>query len=103
MSTNRTAERDAIQAAMQRLLGGTPTRSAGAQAVVQLAAEAEVNGPATTATASNGRRTAADDTAATHHPPRQPTRPCSPSTINLTSRFHENARPCLDQISRECF
>ncbi|WP_221359828.1 hypothetical protein, partial [Streptomyces beigongshangae] len=42
MSTNRTAERDAIQAAMQRLLAGTPTHSTGALTVVQLAAEAGV-------------------------------------------------------------
>jgi peptidoglycan hydrolase CwlO-like protein len=42
MTTHRTAERDAIQAAMQRLLAGTPTRSTGALTVVQLAAEAGV-------------------------------------------------------------
>ncbi|MDX3832822.1 hypothetical protein [Streptomyces europaeiscabiei] len=42
MSTNRTTERDAIQAAMKRLLAGTPTRSTGALTVVQLAAEAGV-------------------------------------------------------------
>ncbi|MGW0633099.1 hypothetical protein [Streptomyces sp. NPDC002758] len=42
MSTNRSAERDAIQAAAQRLLAGTPTRSTGALTVVQLAAEAGV-------------------------------------------------------------
>lgn len=42
MSTHRTAERDAIQAAMQRLLAGTPTRSTGALTVIQLAAEAGV-------------------------------------------------------------
>ncbi|MEU7160884.1 hypothetical protein [Streptomyces chrestomyceticus] len=42
MSTDRTAERDAIQAAAQRLLARTPTRSTGALAVVQLAAEAGV-------------------------------------------------------------
>jgi hypothetical protein len=42
VSTDRTAERDAIQAAAQRLLAGTPTRSTGALTVVQLAAEAGV-------------------------------------------------------------
>ncbi|MET9290992.1 hypothetical protein [Streptomyces sp. NPDC003077] len=42
MSTNRIAERDAIQAARQRLLAGTPARSTGALTVVQLAAEAGV-------------------------------------------------------------
>jgi len=42
MSTDRTAERNAIEAAMQRLLAGTPTRSTGALTVVQLAAEAGV-------------------------------------------------------------
>ncbi|AVV45254.1 hypothetical protein C6376_36840 [Streptomyces sp. P3] len=42
MSTNRTAERDAIRAAMQRLLAGTPTCSTGALTVIQLAAEAGV-------------------------------------------------------------
>lgn len=42
MSTDRTAERDAIQAAAQRLLAGAPTRSTGALTVVQLAAEAGV-------------------------------------------------------------
>ncbi|GGR82110.1 hypothetical protein GCM10010269_21570 [Streptomyces humidus] len=42
MSTHRQAERDAIQAAMKRLLAGTPTRSTGALTVVQLAAEAGV-------------------------------------------------------------
>ncbi|MEW2620860.1 hypothetical protein [Streptomyces sp. NPDC048106] len=42
MSTDRQAERDAIQAAMQRLLAGAPIRSTGALTVVQLAAEAGV-------------------------------------------------------------
>lgn len=42
MSTHRALERDAIQAAMQRLLAGTPTRSSGALTVIQLAAEAGV-------------------------------------------------------------
>ncbi|MDT9686672.1 hypothetical protein RND61_32100 [Streptomyces sp. TRM76323] len=42
MSTDREAERGAIQAAIQRLLAGTPTRSTGALTVVQLAAEAGV-------------------------------------------------------------
>ncbi len=42
MSTDRTAERHAIQAAAQRLLAGTPSRSTGALTVIQLAAEAGV-------------------------------------------------------------
>ncbi|MGW4272688.1 hypothetical protein ACWEGQ_10040 [Streptomyces seoulensis] len=42
MSTHRQAERDAIRAATERLLAGTPTRSTGALTVVQLAAEAGV-------------------------------------------------------------
>ncbi|MFI7405944.1 hypothetical protein ACIBW9_36680 [Streptomyces sp. NPDC049541] len=42
MSTDREAERGAIQAAIQRLLAGTPIRSTGALTVVQLAAEAGV-------------------------------------------------------------
>ncbi len=42
MSIERQAERDAIQAAMARLLAGTPTRSSGALTVLQLAAEAGV-------------------------------------------------------------
>ncbi|MGW3498140.1 hypothetical protein [Streptomyces sp. NPDC001020] len=42
MSTDRTAERDAIRTAARRLLAGTPTRSTGALTVVQLAAEAGV-------------------------------------------------------------
>jgi predicted nuclease with TOPRIM domain len=37
---DRTAEREAITAAMQRLLDGTPHRSTGALTVLQLAAEA---------------------------------------------------------------
>jgi hypothetical protein len=36
------AEREAIQAAMQRLLAGQPTRSTGALTILQLAAEAGV-------------------------------------------------------------
>jgi hypothetical protein len=39
---DRQAERDAIQAAIARLLAGTPTRSTGALTVLQLAAEAGV-------------------------------------------------------------
>jgi len=39
---DRKAERDAIQAAIARLLAGTPTRSTGALTVLQLAAEAGV-------------------------------------------------------------
>ena len=42
MSSDRRAERDAIQAAIARLLAGTPTRSTGALTVLQLAAEAGV-------------------------------------------------------------
>jgi hypothetical protein len=42
VSIERQAERDAIQAAMARLLAGTPTRSSGALTVLQLAAEAGV-------------------------------------------------------------
>jgi FtsZ-binding cell division protein ZapB len=42
VSTDRAVERDAVHAAMQRLLAGTPTRSTGALTVVQLAAEAGV-------------------------------------------------------------
>ncbi len=42
MSIDRTAERDAIHAAIQRLLAGTSTRSTGALTVVQLTAEASV-------------------------------------------------------------
>jgi hypothetical protein len=42
MSLDRRAERDAIQAAIQRLLAGTPSRSTGALTVLQLAAEAGV-------------------------------------------------------------
>ncbi|GAB2920819.1 hypothetical protein GCM10027280_04770 [Micromonospora polyrhachis] len=42
MTTDRQAERDAIQAATRRLLAGTPTRSTGALTVLQLAAEAGV-------------------------------------------------------------
>jgi len=42
MSLDRQAERDAIQAAIQRLLAGTPSRSTGALTVLQLAAEAGV-------------------------------------------------------------
>lgn len=42
MSTDRQAERDAITAAMQRLLAGRPERSTGALTVLQLAAEAGV-------------------------------------------------------------
>jgi hypothetical protein len=40
--TDRAAECDAITAAMQRLLDGSPQRSAGALTVLQLAAEAGV-------------------------------------------------------------
>jgi hypothetical protein len=39
---DRQAERDAIQAAIARLLAGTPTRSTGALTVLQLATEAGV-------------------------------------------------------------
>jgi hypothetical protein len=42
MTNNRELERDAIRAAAERLLAGTPTRSTGALTVVQLAAEAGV-------------------------------------------------------------
>lgn len=42
MTTDRQAERDAIQAAASRLLAGAPTRSTGALTVLQLAAEAGV-------------------------------------------------------------
>ncbi|MEU1789173.1 hypothetical protein ABZ553_25545 [Streptomyces sparsogenes] len=42
MATDRDAERDAITAAMQRLLDGCPTRSTGALTTLQLAAEAGV-------------------------------------------------------------
>ena len=42
MTTDRRAERDAIQAAARRLLAGTPTQSTGALTVLQLAAEAGV-------------------------------------------------------------
>lgn len=42
MSTDRQTERDAITAAMQRLLAGAPQRSTGALTVLQLAAEAGV-------------------------------------------------------------
>ncbi|MFF9627276.1 hypothetical protein [Streptomyces griseosporeus] len=42
MTTNREAERHAIQAAADRLLGGNPIRSTGALTVLQLAAEAGV-------------------------------------------------------------
>lgn len=42
MTANRQAERDAIQAAADRLLAGAPTRSTGALTVLQLAAEAGV-------------------------------------------------------------
>jgi chromosome segregation ATPase len=42
MSTDRQAEREAITAAMQRLLAGAPQRSSGALTVLQLAAEADV-------------------------------------------------------------
>lgn len=41
-SDNNIAEREDIQAAMHRLLAGTPTRSTGALTVLQLAAEADV-------------------------------------------------------------
>lgn len=40
--TDRNAERDAITAAIQRLLDGRPTRSTGALTTLQLAAEAGV-------------------------------------------------------------
>ncbi|MGP4048405.1 hypothetical protein [Streptomyces sp. 2A115] len=42
MATDRDAERDAITAAIQRLLDGRPTRSTGALTTLQLAAEAGV-------------------------------------------------------------
>ncbi|MEU8413813.1 hypothetical protein AB0C24_13565 [Amycolatopsis japonica] len=42
MTLDHRAERDAITAAMQRLLNGTPQRSTGALTTVQLAAEAGV-------------------------------------------------------------
>ena len=42
MSTARAREREAIQAAAERLLAGRPTRSTGALTVVQLASEAGV-------------------------------------------------------------
>jgi hypothetical protein len=42
VTTDRQAERDAIQAATRRLLAGTPTRSTGALTLLQLAAEAGV-------------------------------------------------------------
>ena len=42
MNTGTDAEREAIQAAMQRLLDGRPQRSTGALTVLQLAAEADV-------------------------------------------------------------
>jgi septal ring factor EnvC (AmiA/AmiB activator) len=42
VSLDRQAERDAIQAAIDRLLAGTPTRSTGALTVLQLATEAGV-------------------------------------------------------------
>jgi hypothetical protein len=42
MTTDRNAERDAITAAIQRLLDGRPTRSTGALTTLQLAAEAGV-------------------------------------------------------------
>jgi hypothetical protein len=41
-STDRQAERDAVPAAMQRLLTGAPARSTGALTVLQLAVEAGV-------------------------------------------------------------
>ena len=41
-TTSRAAERDAIKAAMERLLNGTPAASTGALSVLQLAAEAGV-------------------------------------------------------------
>ncbi|MFI8520049.1 hypothetical protein ACIGEZ_19800 [Streptomyces sp. NPDC085481] len=42
MTTDRQAERHAVQAAADRLLAGTPTRSTGALTILQLAAEAGV-------------------------------------------------------------
>lgn len=42
MTASRDAERDAIKAAMDRLLNGTPAVSTGALSVLQLAAEAGV-------------------------------------------------------------
>ncbi|MFE2704105.1 hypothetical protein [Streptomyces mirabilis] len=42
MATDRDAERDAITAAIQRLLDGRPTRSTGALTTLQLAAEAGI-------------------------------------------------------------
>ncbi|MGA5069069.1 hypothetical protein ACPB9E_35760 [Streptomyces exfoliatus] len=42
MTTDRQAERQTIQAAADRLLAGTPTRSTGALTILQLAAEAGV-------------------------------------------------------------
>ncbi|MGW1675655.1 hypothetical protein [Streptomyces sp. NPDC002324] len=42
MATDRDAERDAITAAIQRLVDGSPTRSTGALTTLQLAAEAGV-------------------------------------------------------------
>lgn len=42
MTSENTTERDAIEAAITRLLDGTPQRSTGALSIVQLAVEADV-------------------------------------------------------------
>ncbi len=110
MVTDHDDERDAITAAIQRLLDGRPTRSTGALTTQQLAAEAGVKRWVLThkhvdlkgnSSAESPKRTASHPRSSIYTPapstPKPPLKPCGRTTTGSA-----NASPSMPRSSTNC-